>query len=327
MSCHSRAGHRGAVQAARAEAAARLEKPVDTPVVERHLHALLSEARSLPVRTPDADQFTRWIEDREFAVSLYAENGRTRDAALENLAQVRQEYAVNPDSVDGVAWHAWQHLVDYTTYHENRTVLADPLRVAFDCDGVLYEFNDVLREWLSGRGWDRSRMPTPEVYSLRDAWGISTETLIEEMSLAVQGGVLWHTGVPLDATKAARSLGEAGHHIVVSTARRLSGLEDEAYAATIGWLRTHGVHPDTLFLADPVLSAEDKLRCEYDVLFDDNPENVEVALANGRTAFLVDQPWNQDVSGFPRIAMDDIAGHVAGMSDERAATASASASA
>ena len=247
-----------------------------------------------------------WFTDRARVAAAAIDHGRSRNAALRNLDIARDTWMKDPCSLPGEVFHAWRFTSGLAGYTARRAVREDPVTVAFDCDGVLYSFNNTLRTWLEGRGWSRDDMPEPTVYSLNDAWGLSNRTLHREMPLAIRAGVLWHEGEAfVEGTSAARSLGEAGHRVVVNTARSLEGMEQEATAATITWLRSHGVHPDGLHLADPFVP-EDKLGIAFDVLFDDHPENVRMAINAGRRAYVVAQPWNENATDLPRAEYSEI---------------------
>lgn len=306
MSCHSSPGNRAVISVARHCASAAVGREVPEADAARAFHALLGEGRRLDLPAPDRTVIARWFSEQEFRAAMDLPAGRSREAALRNLAEAREAWLADPSSVTGATFHAWEFTTDYTAYTAARDTHPDPLTVAFDCDGVLYDFNGTLREWLSARGWDPSRMPDPQMYNLAYAWGVTQDDLQREMPLAIEAGVLWHTGEPLrDGTTTAREVGLDGHRVLVNTARALPGIEGPAEAATVVWLRRHGVHPDAVHLSDPMDPA-DKLQAPFDVLFDDHPDNVAAAKAAGRPAFLIARSWNQDNTDHQRVTFADV---------------------
>jgi hypothetical protein len=72
------------------------------------------------------------------------------------------------------------------------------------------------------------------------------------------------------------------------------------------WLRENGIHPDRVHLADPT-DPQDKLSQHFDLLVDDHPGNVEAALAAGRSAVLLNRPWNLSYTHLPRAIYPEIA--------------------
>lgn len=309
MSCTTTPGNRAVLLLARHSLD--LPSPVDVAVVQRAFHALSREGRTLGLPQPAPDTVTAWFDDATFVAGSTLQ-GRARVAALKNLDEAWQEYRADPAALTGAIFHAWQHTPDLVAYEAAREPHTG-FTVAFDCDGVLYDFNDAMRDWLTARGWDHELMPEPHTYSLKDSWGLPDEDLRREMPLAVRAGVLWHTGTSyVDGTDAARALGLAGHHILVNTARSLPGASEEARAATMTWLRATGIHPDGLHVADPESPAS-KLDAHWDLLLDDHPVNVRTALDAGRNAALVARRWNEDATDLPRVSFDEVPALVASL--------------
>lgn len=274
--------------------------------VQKSFHFLQKEGKRIGGVKPDEVTVENWLSEQEFSAYLDISNTRSRDAVLKNLQKVRQEWIQNPDSISGEAFHAWRFTSSLTAYTAARQHMEHPLSVAFDCDGVLYSFNETLKEWLLARGWNPEDLPDPTVYSLNDAWGLSSKTLHKEMPMALQSGLLWHTGEAFeDGVTAVNKLGLEGHKIIVNTARALPSLEQEAHAATITWLRSNNIHPDELHLANP-FDPKDKLSVHFDVLFDDHAANVREAIAGGRKAWLIEREWNVNDVDVPRVPFEEV---------------------
>lgn len=291
---------------AREQASQKANCKISEAQVQKSFHLLHKEGKQIGGVKPDEKEVEEWLSEQEFSAYLDISNTRSRDAVLKNLERTRQEWIQHPDSISGEAFHAWKFTSSLTAYTASRQHNEHPMDIAFDCDGVLYSFNETLKEWLLARGWDIEDLPDPTVYSLNDAWGLSSKTLHEEMPMALKSGLLWHTGEAFDdGVTAVNQLGLEGHKIIVNTARALPNLEKEAYAATITWLRSNNIHPDVLHLANP-FDPKDKLSVHFDVLFDDHAANVREAISNGRKAWLIEREWNINDTDVPRVQFEDV---------------------
>ena len=306
MSCSTTPGNRCALLLAQHSVPPADAQAVVTLRTAQHaFHTLHREGVALNLPAPDQTEVARWFDEQHFRAALDVESARSRNAITRNLDAAHQEWKLNRYSLSGPVFHAWRHTRDLAAYTATREQSSD-VTIAYDCDGVLYDFNDTLREWLAARGWDKDRMPEPHTYSLRDAWGLHDDTLHREMPLAVDAGVLWHRGIAHeDGVASARDMGLRGHRILINTARALPGSEGAARTATVTWLRSAGVHFDDIHVADPK-RPDDKMRVDFDLLLDDHPENVRAAHRAGRNAYLVDRKWNRDAPELPRVTFDQV---------------------
>jgi 5'(3')-deoxyribonucleotidase len=172
-----------------------------------------------------------------------------------------------------------------------------PLTLAVDLDGVCYPLVDTLRHWLTTRrGIPASRLPDPATYDLATAWGFTDDAaLLAEIAAACHAGALFHHE-PADpaALHATRSIRAAGHRIIAITARNLPGIPPDIEQITRDWAASAGLP------VDDVIITGDKHLIPFDLLVDDSPSNVHTALAHGRRAVLLDQPWNRDAADLPR---------------------------
>lgn len=266
---------------------------------------LYCEGKGLGVEMPLGSEISGWFIETTLDMLMSSHRTGTHDDALNTIVQAHEEWNRGEMSVSPAEMHALRFTIPLASYENSRRRHPYPVTVAFDCDGVLYDFNDTLREWLVHRGWDRSALPEPTVYSLADAWGLKDEHLHEEIALALEAGALWHIGQSLpDGVSAVRYLGEKGHRIIINTARKIRGVEQKCEAATMVWLRENGIHPDALHLADP-RDPKDKLAVDFDILLDDHTSNVMAALESGRDALLIDRPWNRNNANLPRASFSD----------------------
>jgi len=261
---------------------------------------LLNEARRLNIPLPSHAEVDAWFVETQLEYLISYTGQEAGNASLKALHDAHRKWQEGALYIPAHVFHVWRFMESLAVYSAGRKRHPAAAVVAFDCDGVLYNFNDTLREWLVAHGWRRDQLPEPTVYSLADAWGLHDDHLQKEISSAVMAGEMWNVGAPLmDGISAAQTLGHLGHEIIVNTARKIPGLEQVSRAATIVWLRSHGVHPDGLHLADPREPA-DKLAIDFDIILDDHASNVDIALRHGRAALLIDRPWNKGETNIPR---------------------------
>jgi hypothetical protein len=279
-------------------------EPVLTPIAKKATDTLRKEGTALRLPQPSRAEVRTWIESQEFSASIEIPRGAERETTLASLSTLRR--SLHETRVDGATFHSWKHAQDLTKYLSKRETAETKLVIAVDLDGCLYDFVGTMREWLVTRGWDREQMPDPTDYYLHHAWGITNDFLHAEITESMRAGVMFRSGTPMrDGTHGARVLGEQGHHLLINSARRLKGAGPLAKRSTMLWLREQGVHPDDIYLADPVKS-EDKLKPNFDLLIDDHPGNIAAALEAGRSAVLLDRPWNTVYTDIPRATYADI---------------------
>lgn len=271
---------------------------------QRHIdlaqRLLLTEARRLGISLPTPADVDAWFVETQLEYLVSCSGEEVDNASLQALDEAHRKWQDGALQIPPHIFHAWRFTESLAMYSAERKRHPAAAVVAFDCDGVLYNFNDTLREWLVTHGWRRDQLPEPTVYSLADAWGLHDDHLQKEIAAAVSAGEMWNVGAPLiDGISAAKTLGHLGHEIIVNTARKIPGLESVSRAATMVWLRAHGIHPDGLHLADPREPA-DKLAIDFDIILDDHASNVDTALRHGRAALLIDRPWNKGETHVPR---------------------------
>ena len=166
------------------------------------------------------------------------------------------------------------------------------MKIALDCDGVLYEFERTARYMERAyRGYAREGPMGKE--STR--WDYIKEHVKPEdwnwlWSVAVKLG-LWRYGhVVQGALKGIQELTKAGHELIVITARPTNAIPD-----TVAWLNfIQKPEAGVFFTGIHILSnGEPKSIIKADVLVDDKPENVWEWMEAGRIAILFDRPWNR----------------------------------
>ena len=159
------------------------------------------------------------------------------------------------------------------------------MRIAIDIDSTLHHYWDILSE-VSVR---RFGIELP--YDEQVTWGITrlrpdqlelciTETHSDENIRAgrpypgaVEAVSRWHT---------------AGHHVLVASHR-----DPRCATATAAWLADIGLPYDALYCDfDKVSHCRDE---RIDVLIDDSPENLALAVAAGIAAATLAHPWNREL--------------------------------
>lgn len=273
-------------------------------VIKGSWETLLMEGKDLPLHEPTADELAEFFDRQmELVLEHVADTGK---AVLmrKALAEAR---ANTGDYLKPHVFYTWQHVADLAAYTLTRRSAVRPLVIACDLDGCLYDFNGSMRDWLITRGWDPDTLVEPTQYYLQRDWGIDDRVFHAEMVTSLGRNELFRRGPAFpDAIDAVRALGSAGHIIMPNSARLFAGLEQNSRAATVQWLREQRVHPDRIHLADPKDPA-DKLAVAFDLLVDDHPGNVEHALFEGRSAVLLDRPWNTAYAHLPRATYAEIA--------------------
>lgn len=167
-------------------------------------------------------------------------------------------------------------------------------RVGVDLDGVIYDFEGALRQWLhTTRGYDLKRMPTATQWELANDWGMTRAEFVEACEEAVEAGFLFHWGAPInDAQHQLWRLKIAGHSVHLLTARDFGTRSQEN---TVKWVHEYGLPHDSLDFT------HDKASVPTDYMIDDKPGNYLDLIASGTVAALQDRPYNADFNAGYRV--------------------------
>lgn len=173
------------------------------------------------------------------------------------------------------------------------------MKVGFDCDGVLYDFADSVRQYLIERyGWPLTAFTPPVRWGFYEDWGLSLDDFLAICNDGVNYGVIFNYGEPhFGSFEAIREVREAGHSTHLITDRSF-GWPGQAAKQTYGWLHRHGL------VFDSVTFTSDKTIAAVDMMIDDKIENYDV-LDNSCDVYLLDRPWNQDDGSRRRITSLD----------------------
>ena len=162
------------------------------------------------------------------------------------------------------------------------------MKIGVDLDGVCYDFTASLRHYLvTHRGRDEATMLSHNSWDFFEDWGLTLDEFLTEFAAGVDAGVVFTHGGPYPGTvEALGRLASAGHSIHIITDRTV-GSPGRSEAATVAWLKRHGVPYKSLtFCSDKTV-----LRTDY--MIEDKLQNYDALEAAGCTAVLIDQPWNQ----------------------------------
>lgn len=164
------------------------------------------------------------------------------------------------------------------------------MKIAFDLDGVLYDFTSCFRVWMENvdrEGKNSGRyQPAPTSWDFyADDWGMTLAEFKHEMSAATAAGFLYRSqGIGADWLRLLHALVEDGHTLHAVTHRAEHG----AMAATEDWVRNYELPFTT------VTFAQDKSTVGADVLIEDRGENLDVWLEKtDKPCILVERAWNE----------------------------------
>jgi uncharacterized HAD superfamily protein len=161
-------------------------------------------------------------------------------------------------------------------------------RVGFDIDGVLYDFEDALRDYLTEQGclFD---MPVATQWHFAEQWGLTPAEFDDWCREALRHGRLFSRGTGFPGVREQlQRIKYAGHKIVLITARDF-GNPLAAREQTLEWLDGTGIPYDELWMR----SAKEKASIPVDYFIDDNVEVCHRMIEAGVKAFLCNRPYNR----------------------------------
>ena len=172
-----------------------------------------------------------------------------------------------------------------------------PLLVGIDIDGVLADYTGALRAVAPSLGIELDGSVPPKCWSMqeegwfsnRDDWKLCHAAALREAD----------TFDPIGGSTIAeqtRRLREAGHAVVILTAREAPPWQDEygddlVQRSTLDWLKAHSITYDELRFDGT------KTGHQLDVLLDDAPHNITEYQDAGERVVIFDQPYNRHLAG------------------------------
>jgi len=169
--------------------------------------------------------------------------------------------------------------------------------VGVDIDEVLFPFIDQFRGWLvEHHGRTPESLPTPTAWNMDEAWGFSEHEWWEVFAEAVHAG-LFLEGEPMPgAVDGLGRLLDAGHEVVLVTARIVHGAEAKARQDTFRWVADLGVPVSGLFITN------DKGSIETDLFIDDAYHHYVALDEEGETfPVVMSHPWNRRFGDVRRV--------------------------
>lgn len=152
-------------------------------------------------------------------------------------------------------------------------MMTDRKVLNIDLDGVVYDFNDALRTFVTDRTWPESPdLPDPTNWWYHDQWGMTKDEWYSWFRLGVEWGEIWRHGDPIpNSVSTLWDLDAAGFLIRIVTSRLVhKGLHSKAVISTAKWLDHNNVPYHSISFVGP----EGKRQIGGSVLVDDNAHNV-----------------------------------------------------
>ncbi len=177
--------------------------------------------------------------------------------------------------------------------------------VLLDVDGVLYPFPEVFTPYVAAE-LGRDLVLDTTRWAFYEEWGVDYEGFVDLVTRGVAARRLWWVGLPYeDVPGALDRLRAAGHRLHLVTARDITDAE-VAMAATNHWIAEHGLHVESVNLAQdkPTVLARLGLRPEACVAVDDGPQHVEAWHRAGVFAVVLDRwgTYHGDLRAVPDLA-------------------------
>ena len=174
-------------------------------------------------------------------------------------------------------------------------------RLGLDCDGVIYNFVDTLRNFIYEYEGEYNRplssMPDAETWNFfTDQWGLTIEVYKKYTLAGIDAGVIFGEGQAIPGAKEAIDSLSHDYEIILVTSRSGFGERyDKCRENTLKWLAENQIWFDGLIFA------EDKTNRGIDLLLDDAPHQVGNAVAVDERVVVFDQPWNRHVEHQDRV--------------------------
>lgn len=167
-------------------------------------------------------------------------------------------------------------------------------RIGVDIDDVLFPWYEKAHALSVAAGIDNGITPTS--WSPFNEYGCTADEWYAVLAAATVAGDLY-SGDPYPRVKEAlQSLRDAGHTIHLVTARGFLQHGHLIREMTCRWLAEHEIPHDTLTFS------KRKAVVATDYFIDDSEKNVHELSAAGVITYLMTQPHNLHVQGFPRVS-------------------------
>lgn len=175
------------------------------------------------------------------------------------------------------------------------------MRVAFDLDGVLYNFGDSVQRYLAatGRGhlWKSGPTPTPYWDFYKD-WNWTGEEFVQMCNEGADAGYIFCGPTRRGAVEAVTRVKRLGHDVIIITDRQFGSTPQVSHDNTRNWLAQHKIPYDELHFS------ADKTCVPTDTFVEDKLENYDALVANGTPTWLINRSWNRVPGGDGRNRID-----------------------
>lgn len=183
------------------------------------------------------------------------------------------------------------------------------MRVGFDCDGVLDNFGEGVRETLVAKGlghlWKSGPTKKP-TWNFYEEWVNDDGTpwyfaqFKELVDWGVDNGYVFTGHWRDNAIESVRRVAELGHEIIIITDRSWGSDPMHSQRNTIDAFRRAGIEYDELWFS------ADKTCTDVDIMVEDRLENYDALVAHGVPTYLINRPWNEVPGGDARNRIDDV---------------------
>ena len=169
------------------------------------------------------------------------------------------------------------------------------MKIAIDVDGVLRNLIDTLNVYWDKKNEDVLRFETVDGCKIQryyQRYVDNGELLDVEKFLFGSSWTreIWLTALPYSDNCDDLDKIPMEHEVVILTSQR----NQDMNLWTVDWLNRNRIRYDEYICRD------DKWNEKFDLLVDDKPTTVEQCWIQGKAAFLMDRPWNQQYR-LPRI--------------------------
>ena len=159
------------------------------------------------------------------------------------------------------------------------------MRVGYDIDDVLFPWYQRAHRHVMRAGLHNG--VTPKSWRPHEEYNIPLEEWLAVLDRGTLRGTLTGRGRPIPGSiKEIRRVKEAGHTVVLVTARGFFKHGHRIKAQTKHWLKTWKVPYDELYFT------KDKTVVPLDTMVDDNLANYDALHAHGVHTFLLNRTWN-----------------------------------
>lgn len=157
-----------------------------------------------------------------------------------------------------------------------------------DLDGVCYDFIDATYQMVAGIDSPKWHPTEARSWEFYEDWGMSRKEFLAVCNLAVEAGLMFWRGEPLDNAPAELArLRAAGHSVHILTDRSFGFEAASSQEATASWLATYEMPYDSLTFTP------DKTVVQTDYMLDDKLENYDALDAAGCQVYLRNRRWNE----------------------------------